>query len=46
MANRLTLDDQLWYAPYAAANAVTRAYRPLLDTLDLTYPQYLVMLTL
>lgn len=46
MANRLTLDDQLCYALYAATNAVTRAYRPLLDTLDLTYPQYLVMLTL
>lgn len=46
MANRLTLDEQLCYALYAATNAVTRAYRPLLDTLDLTYPQYLVMLTL
>lgn len=46
MANRLTLDDQLCYALYAATNAVTRAHRPLLDSIDLTYPQYLVMLTL
>lgn len=46
MTNRLTLDDQLCYALYAATNAVTRAYRPLLDAIGLTYPQYLVMLTL
>jgi MarR family transcriptional regulator, organic hydroperoxide resistance regulator len=31
---------------YAAARAITRAYRPLLSELGLTYPQYLVMLTL
>ena len=40
------LDDQLCFALYAATNAVTRAYRPLLDAIDLTYPQYLVMLAL
>lgn len=43
---KLRLDDQLCFALYAATNAVTRAYRPLLATLDLTYPQYLVMLVL
>lgn len=43
---RLRLDDQLCFALYAATNAVTRAYRPLLGALDLTYPQYLVMLVL
>ena len=45
-AGRLRLDDQLCFALYAATNAVTRAYRPLLAGLDLTYPQYLVMLVL
>nr|WP_304363830.1 MarR family transcriptional regulator [Jiella sp. LLJ827] len=44
--DRLRLDDQLCFALYAATNAVTRAYRPLLQNLNLTYPQYLVMLTL
>lgn len=42
----LRLDDQLCFALYAATNAVTRAYRPLLEELGLTYPQYLVMLVL
>ena len=42
----LRLDDQLCFALYAATNAVTRAYRPLLGELGLTYPQYLVMLVL
>jgi len=42
----LRLDDQLCFALYAATNATTRAYRPLLATLGLTYPQYLVMLAL
>ncbi len=42
----LRLDNQLCFALYAATNAVTRAYRPLLAAHDLTYPQYLVMLVL
>ena len=40
------LGDQLCFALYAATNAVTRVYRPLLHALGLTYPQYLVMLVL
>ena len=40
------LDDQLCFALYAATNAVTRAYRPFLSQLNLTYPQYLVMMVL
>lgn len=40
------LDDQLCFALYAATNAVTRIYRPLLDELGITYPQYLVLLVL
>jgi DNA-binding MarR family transcriptional regulator len=42
----LRLDDQLCFALYAASRAVTQRYRPLLDALGLTYPQYLVMLVL
>lgn len=40
------LDDQLCFALYAASRAMTSCYRPLLDALDLTYPQYLVLLVL
>ena len=37
------LDDQLCYAIYSAGIAIQRAYKPLLDELGLTYPQYLVL---
>ena len=42
----LALDNQLCFKLYAASRAVTRAYKPMLDQLGLTYPQYLVMLVL
>ncbi|WP_130442654.1 MarR family winged helix-turn-helix transcriptional regulator [Streptomyces sp. BK239] len=42
----MQLDQQLCFALYAAQRAVTAAYRPLLDELGLTYPQYLVLLVL
>ena len=42
----MKLDDQLCFSVYAAAHAFTRFYRPLLEPLGLTYPQYLVLLTL
>lgn len=42
----LILDEQLCFALYAASRRMTAAYRPLLEALDLTYPQYLVMLVL
>lgn len=42
----LMLSNQLCFAVYSAAHALNRAYRPLLDGLGLTYPQYLVMLAL
>ena len=42
----LRLDNQLCFALYSASNAIVRAYRPLLETLDLTYPHCLVMLVL
>ncbi|MEG8014509.1 MarR family winged helix-turn-helix transcriptional regulator [Sphingomonas sp. 22R3R2A-7] len=37
------LEDQLCYGLYSASMAIQRLYRPLLDELGLTYPQYLVM---
>ncbi|HTK08712.1 MAG TPA: MarR family transcriptional regulator [Ktedonobacteraceae bacterium] len=42
----LKLDSQLCFALYAATRAMTNAYRELLASLGLTYPQYLVMLVL
>jgi MarR family transcriptional regulator, organic hydroperoxide resistance regulator len=42
----MVLDDQMCFALYAASRAVTGLYRPLLDALGLTYPQYLVLLVL
>jgi MarR family transcriptional regulator, organic hydroperoxide resistance regulator len=46
VSDSLLLDDQMCFALYAASRAVTAVYRPLLDDLGLTYPQYLVMLVL
>lgn len=46
MEPELTLDTQLCFALYAAARAAQGAYRPLLAELDLTYPQWLVLLAL
>lgn len=42
----LALEDQLCFALYTASRAITNRYRPLLADFGLTYPQYLVMLTL
>jgi DNA-binding MarR family transcriptional regulator len=42
----LLLDDQMCFSLYAAQRALTNRYRPLLEELGLTYPQYLVMLVL
>lgn len=42
----LELDNQVCFPLYSAANAVIRAYRPFLQTIDLTYSQYLVMMVL
>ncbi|GGA79261.1 MarR family transcriptional regulator [Brucella endophytica] len=39
----LPLDDQLCYAVYSAGIAIQRLYKPLLDEMGLTYPQYLVL---
>jgi MarR family transcriptional regulator, organic hydroperoxide resistance regulator len=42
----MRLEEQLCFALYAASRRMTATYRPLLEALDLTYPQYLVMLVL
>lgn len=42
----LKLEDQICLSLYSATNALLRAYRPLLEPLGLTYPQYLVMMAL
>jgi MarR family transcriptional regulator, organic hydroperoxide resistance regulator len=45
-ADWLRLDNQICFAVYSTAHAFNRVYKPLLDRLSLTYPQYLVMLVL
>ncbi|AYR25276.1 MarR family winged helix-turn-helix transcriptional regulator [Herbaspirillum rubrisubalbicans] len=42
----LLLDNQLCFAMYSASLAMTKAYKKILAPLEITYPQYLVMLVL
>ncbi len=42
----LKLDHQLCFALYSASLAMTKLYKPLLEEMGLTYPQYLAMLVL
>ncbi|MDB5872844.1 MAG: MarR family transcriptional regulator [Ramlibacter sp.] len=42
----LLLDNQLCFALYSTSLAMTKLYKPLLDEMGLTYPQYLAMLVL
>ena len=44
--NLLALDNQFCFALDSASHAMTKTYKPMLDRLGLTYPQYLVMLVL
>lgn len=44
--NTPRIEEQLCFAVYSAAHAFNRVYKPLLDMLGLTYPQYLVMVVL
>jgi len=46
MSRDLTLEDQLCFSLYATSMAINRIYKPLLDKLGITYPQYLVLSTL
>ncbi|MEC3956777.1 MarR family transcriptional regulator [Nocardia sp. CDC153] len=42
----LSLNAQLCFALYSTSRSMTAAYRPFLDDMNLTYPQYLVLLAL
>ncbi|MEC0232411.1 MarR family winged helix-turn-helix transcriptional regulator [Paenibacillus alba] len=42
----LKLENQLCFSLYASSRAITRMYRPFLEELGITYPQYLVLLVL
>ena len=42
----LKIEDQLCFALYAASLSMSKAYKPYLEAVGLTYPQYLVMLVL
>lgn len=44
--NKLSLKNQMCFKFYALSRHITSIYKPVLDNLDLTYPQYLVMLVL
>lgn len=44
--NQLLLENQLCFSIYACSREITKLYRPLLDEIGLTYPQYLVLLSL
>ena len=46
MEGLLRLDMQICFALYGASHAFNRAYKPLLEPLGLTYPQYLVLMAL
>ena len=46
MYPQLKLDNQLCFRFYTVSRLITQAYQPLLKSLGLTYPQYLVLLVL
>lgn len=46
MYEQLKLDNQLCFRLYTASRLVTQAYHPFLEPLNLTYPQYLVLMVL
>ena len=46
ISEQLKLDNQLCFPIYAASRLIIRSYQPYMDRLDITYPQYLVLLVL
>lgn len=46
MHAELQLDNQICFRLYTAARLITQAYTPILTTLGITYPQYLVLMVL
>jgi DNA-binding MarR family transcriptional regulator len=43
---QLKLENQICFPVYAASRLITREYQPFLDSLEITYPQYLVLMVL
>ena len=43
---QLKLENQICFPVYAASRIITREYQPFLDNLEITYPQYLVLMVL
>ena len=43
---QLKLDNQICFPLYSVSRLITKAYKPYLDKLGLTYPQYIVLLVL
>ena len=43
MPESIPLESQLCFSLYATTIAINRAYKPMLDALGITYPQYLVL---
>lgn len=46
IAEQMTLDHMICFAAYSASQAMNRFYRPILDEMGLTYPQFIVMMVL
>ncbi|MCA1201102.1 MarR family transcriptional regulator [Priestia flexa] len=44
--SRLKLENQLCFSIYATSREITKVYKPLLDKIGVTYPQYLALLVL
>ncbi|PEK98546.1 MarR family winged helix-turn-helix transcriptional regulator [Bacillus sp. AFS017336] len=44
--NKLLLENQLCFSIYACSREITKLYRPILDEIGITYPQYLALLSL
>ncbi|WP_088071766.1 MarR family winged helix-turn-helix transcriptional regulator [Gottfriedia luciferensis] len=44
--NQLLLENQLCFSIYACSREITKLYRPMLDEIGITYPQYLTLLVL
>ncbi|AHW60733.1 DNA-binding transcriptional regulator, MarR family [Draconibacterium orientale] len=46
MEEKLKLKSQVCFPVYALSREIVNVYRPILEEIDLTYPQYLVMMVL
>jgi DNA-binding MarR family transcriptional regulator len=46
MYDNLKIDNQLCFRIYSASRGIIRMYKPLLDKLGITYPQYVTMMVL